>query len=203
MIGQKGSFLIPEHSSILQRVATGDRTAVDECIEQYGGLIWSIGKNYLRDTSDLEDVTQEVFIELWQSAKRFDPSQGSEVGFVALVARRRMMDRVRRANSRKSAAVQSIEEVDEIGVLEPDAQVWGEELEKVVGCLDKLQSIRKKILVMHLRDGVPHVRISDVLKVPLGTVKSHARRGLLQMQRCVGIPTGAGQVSSLTGGDVG
>lgn len=189
--------------SILQRVALGDRTAVGDCIEQYGKMIWTIARRYLRDTADLEDVTQEVFIELWQTAKRFDPAQGTEASFVGLIARRRVIDRLRKRLVEKARLkTESIEQVDEIGVSRPDSLIWGEELERIVSCLEKLDAVRRKVLVLHVRDGHSHVRISDALKVPLGTIKSHARRGLLQMQRCVGFSAAVEPVSSHSRGDM-
>jgi len=192
-----------DDSTILQRVAIGDQTAVDDCIEKYGGLIWSIGKRYLRDITDLEDVTQEVFIELWQTAKRFDPSLGSESNFVALIARRRMVDRLRRRGTEQNRVpTESIDDVGEISVDVSERLTWGDEIERTVGCLEKLESVRKQVLVLHLRDGYSHGRISDALKLPLGTIKSHARRGLLQMQRCVGLHDAVRQVSSLANGEL-
>jgi len=190
-------------STILQRVAIGDRSAVDDCIEKYGGLIWSIGKRYLRDVADLEDVTQEVFIELWQTAKRFDPARGTEPNFVALVARRRMVDRLRRMGTEQNRVpTESIDDVVDIGTVVSDHLMWGEEIERTAHCLEKLESVRKQVLVLHLRDGFSLGRISEALKLPLGTIKSHARRGLLQVQRCVGFHDAVSQVSSIANGEM-
>ena len=194
---------MPDDSTILQRVALGDHTAVDDCIEQYGGLIWSIGKRYLRDTADIDDVTQEVFIELWQKADRFNPDQGAESSFVAMIARRRMMDRLRRTGAKRSVPdTHRIDDVDEIGVTADDAMIWDEEMRRTTACLERLDSVRRNILVMHLRDGQSHGRIADAMKLPLGTIKSHARRGLLQMQRCVGLSGDAESSSPAAKGDL-
>lgn len=194
-----------ETPTILQRVAVGDRTAVDDCIEQYGGLIWTIGKRYLCDVSDLEDVTQEVFIELWQKAGRFDPQRGTESSFVALVARRRVTDRLRRSSAAKNEgpvhSIEEFEEMDEFGVSDVDSMIWGEEITRTASCLEKLEQIRRRVLIMHLRDGESHGRIADILQLPLGTIKSHARRGLLQMQRCVGVQVDVEPTPSLAKGD--
>lgn len=196
-------------SSLLQRIAVGDRTAVDDCIDQYGGLIWSIGKRYLCDNDELEDATQEVFIELWQQAARFDPKLGTEVSFVAMIARRRMTDRLRRSTSAtNSLMVQSIDDVDVMDqasdkrTSQVDAMVWGEEVRQTANCLAKLDSVRRKILVLHLRDGQSHRKIADLLQLPLGTIKSHARRGLLQVQRCVGLDRDTPRRVSVANGDV-
>lgn len=194
---------MPDGSTILQRVALGDRTAVDDCIGQYGGLVWSIGKRYLRDTADIDDVTQEVFVELWQKAGRFDPDQGTESNFVAMIARRRMMDRLRRIGTTKNAPhTHRIDDVEEIGVLTSDTMILDEEMRRTATCLEKLDAVRRKVLLMHLRDGQSHGRIADAMRLPLGTIKSHARRGLLQVQRCVGMPVEVKQRSPLVKGDL-
>jgi RNA polymerase sigma-70 factor (ECF subfamily) len=81
---------------ILVRVAAGDGTAVRACQDTFGGLVWSIARRMLGATAEAEDAVQEVFIELWRSAGRYDPERGTEVQFVATIARRRIIDRVRR-----------------------------------------------------------------------------------------------------------
>lgn len=196
-----------DEPSLLQRIAAGDRSAVDDCIEQYGGLIWSIGRRYLCDNADLEDATQDVFIEIWQKAENFDPKLGTESSFVALIARRRMTDRLRRSGAVKNGSLtQSIEDVQiadqAIVTSTVDVVVWGEEIRQTATCLAKLDAIRRKVLVMHLRDGQSHRTIADVLKLPLGTIKSHARRGLLQVQQCVGLDRETRQLATIANGDV-
>ncbi len=80
---------------LLQRIAQGDESAVPACLAAYGGLVWSLARRYASDPSDAEDAAQEVFIELWRHAGRFDPAVASEATFVATVARRRLLDRAR------------------------------------------------------------------------------------------------------------
>ena len=73
-------------SSVLQRIAGGDSAAVRECIEQYGALVWSLARRLSRSPSDAEDATQEIFLDIWRSAGRFDASQGSDKVFIAMIA---------------------------------------------------------------------------------------------------------------------
>jgi RNA polymerase sigma-70 factor (ECF subfamily) len=186
-------------SPVLERLAEGDCSAVDECIQRYGGLIWSIGKRYLKDVSDLEDVTQEVFVELWRTADRFDQSRSTEGSFISMIARRRCIDRLRRIRSGHEC-----ERLDEqLGTL-PDKFVTGisavdnslsdeEDLSRVMDCLGKLDEVRRQVLIMNLRDGKVISQIADQLQLPLGTAKSHARRALIQVRRCLGLePDNAG-----------
>lgn len=174
-------------STILQRIARGDRAAVDDCIKTYSGLIWSIGKRYLSDPCELEDVTQEIFIELWKNASRFDPACSQEGTFIAMIARRRVIDRFRRQRS-----VPSVESLEENHFEPPedatiDSLTWGEDLIRVLRCMRGLDKARREVLILNLRDGVPMGRIAERLALPLGTVKSHARRGLIQVRRCMGL----------------
>ncbi|MBX9623103.1 MAG: sigma-70 family RNA polymerase sigma factor, partial [Gemmataceae bacterium] len=82
---------------VLPRVAVGDPAAVRECIARYGPLVWGLARRLVPNPADAEDAAQDVFISLWQSAGRYDPAQAAEVTFVAMIARRRLIDRRRRA----------------------------------------------------------------------------------------------------------
>src|SRR5262245_60755498 len=82
--------------SILTRVAAGKTGAVDECLVRYGGLVWSLARRQSPSYADAEDAVQEIFIDLWNSAARFDERVASEVTFVAMIARRRLIDRRRK-----------------------------------------------------------------------------------------------------------
>ena len=84
--------------TILQRIASGDSLAVQECLDTYGGLIWSLARRMLPDVNEAEDAVQEIFIEIWKTAERFDESKSSETTYVAMIARRRLIDRLRKSN---------------------------------------------------------------------------------------------------------
>ncbi|MGF1528035.1 MAG: RNA polymerase sigma factor, partial [Candidatus Competibacterales bacterium] len=85
---------------LLPRVSTGDPEAVAQCIERYGGLVWSLARRWFPVYADAEDAVQEAFIEIWQNAHRYDPAQGSEQLFVVLLTRRRLIDRLRKQGRR-------------------------------------------------------------------------------------------------------
>ena len=86
-------------SSVLQPIASGDPAAVRECLDQYGALVWSLARRLSRTAADAEDATQEIFLDIWRSAGRFDASQGSDRVFIAIIARRRLIDRLRKTTA--------------------------------------------------------------------------------------------------------
>lgn len=174
--------------SLLQRIAAGDTAAVDECLDQYGGLVWSLSKRYCRSSADAEDAAQDIFVELWKNAGRFDPAKAGESTFVAMIARRRLIDRHRRGQSAPdtismSETVAEFQQQDEVDRVE-----LSDEAAKATACMEKLSSNQQKILKLSIHQCEPHSSISSMLKMPLGTVKSYARRGLLQLRECMERP---------------
>jgi RNA polymerase sigma factor (sigma-70 family) len=102
--GLKENQTVPE--SILRRIAGGERAAVRECISRYGGLIWSLAQRYCTETADVDDAVQEIFIDLWTHAGRFNPAVAPETTFVAMLARRTLIDRNRkRARQGKTVSI--------------------------------------------------------------------------------------------------
>ncbi len=170
-------------ATILQRVAQKDQAAVRECLDTYGGLVWSLARRFLRgDRADAEDAVQEIFVDLWKSAPRFDPEVSSETTFVAMIARRRLIDRVRRT-SRRPTQEALVEEA--VGSSPPEESV-GEELSEDVGAatraLAELSPEQQKAIRMSLINGLSHQQISDATGMPLGTVKTHIRRGVIRIR---------------------
>jgi RNA polymerase sigma-70 factor (ECF subfamily) len=82
---------------VLPRIAAGDPGAASDCLARYGGLVWSLARRFLSNVADAEDAMQDVFIELWKNAGRYDPSRASEPTYVTMIARRRLIDRKRKA----------------------------------------------------------------------------------------------------------
>ena len=88
--------------AILDLIAEDHPGSFEMLIEKYGNLVWSIGKKFLGNQSDLEDAVQEVLIAIWKSAGKFDPSKASEITFVSMIARRRFIDYLRKITKHKS-----------------------------------------------------------------------------------------------------
>ena len=185
--------------SILRRVAEGDRAAVRECISRHGGLVWSLARRSCGASGDAEDAVQEIFIDLWANAARFDPSVASETTFVAMIARRNLVDR-----RRKEARRPRLNDLPEALVGDspgpPERLDALDETDRAVRALESLGSDQRTVLTLSIFDGLTYDEIARKTDLPLGTVKTHARRGLINLRRELGAP-GAPALTSKGGDD--
>jgi RNA polymerase sigma-70 factor (ECF subfamily) len=172
--------------AILKRIASGDKTAVQDCLNTYGGLIWSLARKLSINQDDAEDAVQEIFVDVWKNAGRFDPAQASETTFIAMIARRRLIDRIRHTNRRIST--DSIEDM----VTEP-ANRFEENMQTTVEAREAAKALKtlrpeqQQVLKLSIIQGLSHQEISDATGMPLGTVKTHARRGLTLVREYLGV----------------
>lgn len=172
---------------LLERVAAGDESAVKACVARYGDLVWSLALRLLRDRAEAEDAVQDVFVELWRSAGRYDPSVAAESTFVTLIARRRLYDRLRRAS--RAAPEVPADALDRLCA--PGAQAAMEarpEASLAAKALAQLPEAERKVLLLGTYYGHSHAEIAAELDLPLGTVKTHARRGLLRLRGLLEAP---------------
>jgi RNA polymerase sigma-70 factor, ECF subfamily len=172
--------------AILNRIAEGDQGAVQECLTAYGGLVWSLARRMLRNSDDAEDAVQEIFVDVWKNAGRYDSSQSSETTFIAMIARRRLIDRIRFAQRR--LAPDSLEDI----LTEP-SQAGNKAIEMAVEARDAFKALsqlrpeQRQVLQLAIVHGLSHQEIADAMGMPLGTVKTHARRGLIQARELLGV----------------
>jgi RNA polymerase sigma-70 factor, ECF subfamily len=173
-------------TTILQRIAAGDAQAVDECLDQYGNLIWSIARRFSPVHADAEDAVQETILEIWRSAARFDPQVASETAFIATIAKRRLIDRHRkRSRTFDASPIEDESAVPFEAAVDP-VEIQ-EEAERVRVVMGRLRHDERRVLEMSLVDGLTHSEISEATSLPLGTVKTHARRGLSRLREMLGV----------------
>jgi RNA polymerase sigma-70 factor (ECF subfamily) len=173
--------------TILQRVARGENAAVAACLDEFGGMVWGLADRYLRPLGeDIEDAVQDVFVEVWKSAGRFDPALGSEAAFIATIAHHRLIDRVRRAARRPTL------HVDDPGTLaeakihqQSDHAANRDDLRRAAEAFNGLDKDEQQALWYSLYHGVPHEKIATLVQAPVGTVKSRIRRGLIRMREAI------------------
>ena len=172
--------------SVLIRIARGESAAVNECIDGFGALVWSLARRLSPNRDDAEDAVQEIFMDVWKSAARFDPAQGSEKVFIATIARRRLIDRLRRHATRPQFAGE--EELDALGFAEPGTR--GEissEAERAAEAIAQLGPDQQRVIELAVLHGLTHSEIASRTGMPLGTVKTQMRRGLIKARELLGI----------------
>ena len=175
--------------AILHKIAAGETNAVQDCLKAYGGLVWALARRMLRNSDDAEDAVQEIFLDVWKNAGRFDPAQSSETTFIAMIARRRLIDRIRSSGRRISA--DALDDVQaEPAVRSDQTMQMTLEAGDAVKAINALRPEQRQVLELSIVQGLSHQEISDTTGMPLGTVKTHARRGILQAREFLGL-TGA------------
>ncbi|MCA9300275.1 MAG: sigma-70 family RNA polymerase sigma factor [Phycisphaerales bacterium] len=157
--------------SILERIAGHEPGAVEALLDAYGDLVWSIVRRHISDDHQAEDLVQEIFTEIWTVARRYEPARSSEVAFVAMVAKRRTIDALRRLHRSEAGAAAPLDESTET----PG------ELDRLLEALRHLSTEQQSVLRLAYGEGLTQREISRALQLPLGTVKAHARRGLARL----------------------
>jgi RNA polymerase sigma-70 factor (ECF subfamily) len=168
---------------VLPRIAAGDADAVQECIDRYGGLVYSLARRFcsFSGADEIEDAVQEIFINVWESAERFDESVASEATFIAMLARRRLIDR-RRKQMRRGDSSPLPEAVRDEGPGAMDKVERSDEAAIAWQALQQLRPEQRQVLELSLVYGRTYEQIAQDIDLPIGTVKTHARRGLIRIR---------------------
>lgn len=178
-VAEVGSF------TLFSRIASGDQRAVAECLEEFGGLVLALARRWHAEPADAEDAVQEIFIDLWKSAGRYDAAKASPRGFVAMIARRRLIDRARK----RGRAPVMVSFPDDFQPVAETADA-GEVLERADAArrvLAELTPMQRRMLELTLLEGKTHEEVALETDTPLGTVKSHVRRGLMRARALMGV----------------
>ncbi len=166
---------------LLHRVAKGEPHAVAECLDRYKNLVWALARRSCPDSQAMEDAVQEIFLKLWTVAYRFDASLASETTFVAMIARRSLIDLSRK----KSSVTASPIEFDSFSTAEMGAAERAElndEAAKAAVLLEQLPADQQSVIRLSVFKGLSHAGIAKQTGLSLGTVKSNLRRGMLRLR---------------------
>ena len=170
-----------EDTPILERVARQEAGAVDEMMKRFGGLVWSLARRTCPDATEAEDAVQEIFVEIWRTAGRFDSSIAGEATFVAMIARRRLIDRTRRRTRRPQSV--ALQESTSDPTPEDDRPEILEQAGVASEAFEQLRPEQQQVLRLAIHHGRSHEQIATTTGMPLGTVKTHARRGLIRLRQ--------------------
>jgi RNA polymerase sigma-70 factor, ECF subfamily len=165
--------------SLISAIRSGDEGAMAALYDRYAGIVYSVALRVLGDTSDAEDILQEVFIQLWRKPATFDSSRGNLGAWLAVIARNRAIDSVRKRRSETD-----IEDV--VVAIEPDLAGDAERaraMERVRRALGSMPPAQRRALEMAYFEGLTHTEIASNTGEPLGTVKTRIRAGLLALRK--------------------
>ena len=174
-----------DSGSLLKRVATGEDQAVQAVIDAYGGLVWALARKYFGRSAAAEDAVQDAFIAVWKAADKYDPEVAAESTYIGMIARRRMIDTLRKEGRRIDA--QPLDASPEPENESTDRLADEEQVQRVLQAIDELDPPQPEVIKHSLMDGLTHAEIADKTGLPLGTVKTHIRRGLIKVRQALGI----------------
>ena len=168
----------------LERMARGDHEALAELYDRHGRLVFSLALRILRDQSDAEDIVQDVFSQAWRQSSRYEPSRGNPVAWLLNLTRSRAIDRLRGRRARPDTTAADPATLD----LPDHAQPVDEQLAvthqaaRIRAAVDELSVLQRVAIELAFYEGLTHVEIADRLELPLGTVKTRIRQGLLKLK---------------------
>jgi RNA polymerase sigma-70 factor (ECF subfamily) len=177
---------------LLARAGRGDGDAFAAFYDQLSSQVFGLVKRVLRDPAQAEEVTQEVFVEIWRLANRFDPAKGSATAWILSLAHRRAVDRVRSAQAatdreRRAGAVWAPHEGD-TGYDEVTEQVELRlEYERLRRCLGGLTDLQRESILLAYYNGHTYREVAHLLSTPVPTVKTRMRDGLIRLRDCLGV----------------
>lgn len=173
---------------LMSRVASGDEAALAELYDRFGALVFKASRQVLNSRAEAEDASQEIFVRLWKTADRFDPRRARLVTWVMLIARRHLIDRLRRKVARPE--VLGLESENESTFM-PEGN--GSQLALPVegnaslrARLQELPALQREVIERTYLQGFTLREVSEQLQAPLGTVKSALSRGLSRLRERLG-----------------
>jgi RNA polymerase sigma-70 factor, ECF subfamily len=167
-------------------VARGDAAAFDAVYEQIAASVFGIVRRVIRDTAQSEEVTQDVLLEVWRTAAKFEARRGSAMAWVMTLAHRRAVDRVRsvqKESERERRAASAHVPYDEV----TEAVESSVERERVRRCLNALTELQRESVTLAYYAGYTYGQVASLLGVPTGTVKTRMRDALVRLRDCLGV----------------
>lgn len=165
---------------ILPRLAAGESGAMNECITCHGGLVWGIVRRSVKDSTAAEDLVQEIFTEIWKKARFYNPSVASEATFIALVARRRAIDFLRRQG--RQPTFEPLEAAESIPASSASGPSVDCDPELIKSSVAGLPDDTRELFCLFFEDGYTHPEIAEKTGLPIGTIKTRLRRGLITLR---------------------
>lgn len=173
---------------LLLAVARGDREAFRRLYDRMGGAVYGVIRRVLRDPSRSEEVAQEVLVEVWRTATRFDPDRGSATTWILTMAHRRAVDRVRSEQASRDRE-ERVARRDHTPAFDAVAEAVETRFEhqQVRAALEQLTDLQREAVELAYYGGYTYREVAELLDTPLGTVKTRLRDGLIRLRDALGV----------------
>lgn len=174
---------------LLRRVAQKDRAAFEELYSRYSNVLYATALKFLKEDADAQDVVQDVFIQIWDKAKLYDPAKGKPLTWAMTMTRNRSIDRIRAIQRRSRLRDEFEQETvfdESAGVREALSGVDASEKGRILrDAVSQLSPQQKTVIELAFFRGLTQSEIADKLGEPLGTIKARARRGLMKLKEAL------------------
>ncbi|MHC5797578.1 sigma-70 family RNA polymerase sigma factor [Lacisediminihabitans sp. FW035] len=174
--------------TMLAQIATGDQAAFAALYDEISPRVFGLIRRLLVDHAQSEEVTQEVFLEIWQNASRYEPSKGGASTWILTMAHRRAVDRIRSSQSGRDRDVKIgirdyVADYDNVA----DTVEVTIEHERVKEAMSQLTELQRQAVTLAYYGGYSHSEVAAMLSVPIGTVKTRLRDGMIRLRDELGV----------------
>ncbi len=176
-------------ASALRRMGDGDGSGLAELYDRHGRALFSLAFRILRDQTDAEEVVQDVFVQAWRQAARYDTGRGPVVAWLLMLTRSRAIDRLRQRRGlppMRDDDVSALRDVADAGTPVDWQLLSAEQVQALRAALDELPVAQRTAIELAFYEGLTHAEVAERLEQPLGTVKTRIRLGLLRLRAAIG-----------------
>lgn len=178
----------PTTEELMLRIATGNENAFEELYDRVSPQVFGLVRRILKDQAQSEEVAQEVFVEAWQQAARYDETRGKAITWLLTLAHRRAVDRVRASQASKDRDLRegikdfqaSYDDVEETAILHDESL-------RVNQALERLSETQRDAIRLAYFGGFTHLEVAELLKIPVGTAKTRIRDGMNKLRDLMGV----------------
>lgn len=187
-LGETDQLSVPTPEDLMIQIAGGDENAFEQLYDRLSAQVFGLIRRVLRDEAQSEEVAQEVFVEAWQHAARYDAGKGKAITWLLTLAHRRAVDRVRASQASKDRDLsQGMKEFQASYDDVEEKAIQLDESRRVARALARLSDTQRDAIQLAYFGGYTHLEVAELLKIPVGTAKTRIRDGMTKLRDLMGV----------------